>query len=163
MIEDLSQWMESWFNDTEEWLESMELSVAEWLVETLAAADQTLEILIDGIDAETDVDPWTGYPEVWDRDEQGSLQRSNPMDPAWRAHPSWTTFAHRIPTRTPGLDSEDPAFTPSARTYPLPTLGDPTCHYNAHSPYLRCAINPYGPCEGCPQYQKQDDPRTDLD
>ncbi|MGQ9836849.1 MAG: DUF6464 family protein [Cyanobacteriota bacterium] len=33
-------------------------------------------------------------------------------------------------------------------------IGDPTCRYNAHSPELRCAVNPHGPCEGCPHYEK---------
>ncbi|HIK40643.1 hypothetical protein HNI00_19500 [Thermoleptolyngbya oregonensis NK1-22] len=31
-------------------------------------------------------------------------------------------------------------------------IGDFTCRYNARSRYLRCAINPSGPCEGCRQY-----------
>ncbi|MCJ2542625.1 DUF6464 family protein [Thermostichus vulcanus] len=35
-------------------------------------------------------------------------------------------------------------------------IGDPTCRYNAHSPELRCAVNPCGPCEGCPHYEKAD-------
>lgn len=44
-------------------------------------------------------------------------------------------------------------------TYVVPSegcIGDPTCRYNAHSPELRCAVNPYGPCEGCPHYEKAD-------
>ncbi|MEN9208813.1 MAG: DUF6464 family protein [Thermostichus sp. DG02_2_bins_29] len=40
--------------------------------------------------------------------------------------------------------------------YPPGYIGDPTCRYNAHSPELRCAVNPYGPCEGCPHYEKAD-------
>jgi hypothetical protein len=28
-------------------------------------------------------------------------------------------------------------------------VGDETCDHNAQSPYIRCAINPCGPCEGC--------------
>ena len=28
-------------------------------------------------------------------------------------------------------------------------IGDVRCVYNARSPYLRCAIHPMGPCEGC--------------
>jgi hypothetical protein len=35
----------------------------------------------------------------------------------------------------------------------LPYIGDPTCDYNAHSPYLRCTVNPHGPCETCHHYQ----------
>lgn len=31
-------------------------------------------------------------------------------------------------------------------------FGDITCRYNARSPYLRCAVNPAGPCNTCPHY-----------
>ncbi|QQE64906.1 hypothetical protein GFS31_15900 [Leptolyngbya sp. BL0902] len=31
-------------------------------------------------------------------------------------------------------------------------VGDITCDLNARSPYLRCAINPLGPCDGCSAY-----------
>ncbi|HIK43908.1 MAG TPA: hypothetical protein IGR64_03365 [Leptolyngbyaceae cyanobacterium M65_K2018_010] len=31
-------------------------------------------------------------------------------------------------------------------------IGDITCDLNARSPYLRCAINPLGPCDGCSAY-----------
>lgn len=31
-------------------------------------------------------------------------------------------------------------------------IGDITCDLNARSPYLRCAINPIGPCDGCSAY-----------
>ena len=30
-------------------------------------------------------------------------------------------------------------------------IGDIDCIYNARSSHLRCAVNPDGPCEGCPQ------------
>ncbi|BAZ43593.1 hypothetical protein NIES4102_05940 [Chondrocystis sp. NIES-4102] len=33
-------------------------------------------------------------------------------------------------------------------------IGDTTCVNNANSPYIRCAINPSGPCEGCVHYQE---------
>lgn len=32
-------------------------------------------------------------------------------------------------------------------------LGDFSCQMNARSPYLRCAMNPCGPCEGCQFYE----------
>ncbi|NJL51828.1 MAG: ABC transporter ATP-binding protein [Hydrococcus sp. SU_1_0] len=35
-------------------------------------------------------------------------------------------------------------------------IGDTTCLNNAHSPYIRCAINPEGPCDECVHYEKQD-------
>jgi hypothetical protein len=34
------------------------------------------------------------------------------------------------------------------------TIGNQNCKQNARSPYLRCSINPSGPCEGCPEYAK---------
>jgi hypothetical protein len=33
-------------------------------------------------------------------------------------------------------------------------LGDPNCAHSARSPHIRCAVNPGGPCEGCPDFQK---------
>ncbi|OLP19303.1 hypothetical protein BST81_05970 [Leptolyngbya sp. 'hensonii'] len=32
-------------------------------------------------------------------------------------------------------------------------IGDLTCQFNARSAYIRCAVNPYGPCQQCPHYQ----------
>jgi hypothetical protein len=32
-------------------------------------------------------------------------------------------------------------------------VGDITCDQNARSPYLRCAVNPMGPCDGCMAYE----------
>ncbi|HIK55199.1 MAG TPA: hypothetical protein IGS37_08560 [Synechococcales cyanobacterium M55_K2018_004] len=32
-------------------------------------------------------------------------------------------------------------------------IGDLTCRYNARSSYVRCAVNPLGPCSGCTQYE----------
>ena len=32
-------------------------------------------------------------------------------------------------------------------------IGDITCEYNARSNYIRCAVNPAGPCEDCRYYQ----------
>jgi hypothetical protein len=32
-------------------------------------------------------------------------------------------------------------------------VGDFTCRYNARSSHIRCAVNPFGPCEGCSQYE----------
>ncbi|NJL00022.1 MAG: hypothetical protein HC838_16735 [Spirulinaceae cyanobacterium RM2_2_10] len=31
-----------------------------------------------------------------------------------------------------------------------------TCRYNAHSAFLRCAVNPSGPCETCGDYAPGD-------
>ena len=32
-------------------------------------------------------------------------------------------------------------------------IGDITCEYNARSNYIRCAVNPAGPCQDCRYYQ----------
>ncbi|WP_199288919.1 DUF6464 family protein [Pseudanabaena sp. FACHB-1998] len=32
-------------------------------------------------------------------------------------------------------------------------IGMVSCRYNARSPYIRCAVNPNGPCEGCRYYE----------
>jgi hypothetical protein len=34
-------------------------------------------------------------------------------------------------------------------------IGDFTCRFNARSSHIRCAINPFGPCEGCSHYQQK--------
>ncbi len=36
---------------------------------------------------------------------------------------------------------------------PWQIIGDRTCQFNAHSAYIRCAVNPAGPCQGCPHYE----------
>lgn len=33
------------------------------------------------------------------------------------------------------------------------SIGDITCEYNARSNYIRCAVNPAGPCQDCRYYQ----------
>jgi Family of unknown function (DUF6464) len=33
-------------------------------------------------------------------------------------------------------------------------IGNLNCKHNAHSPHLRCAVNPCGPCNRCPDYAK---------
>lgn len=32
-------------------------------------------------------------------------------------------------------------------------IGDLSCQFNARSSYIRCAVNPSGPCEDCSHYQ----------
>ncbi|MDJ1184196.1 DUF6464 family protein [Roseofilum casamattae] len=63
--------------------------------------------------------------------------------------------AHRRrPLRSPRERLLADLPTDSSRTIELSaTIGDTTCQYNARSPYLRCAINPMGPCEQCCHYE----------
>lgn len=37
-------------------------------------------------------------------------------------------------------------------------LGDLSCQWNARSSYLRCAINPEGPCQECSHYEAREFP-----
>ena len=32
-------------------------------------------------------------------------------------------------------------------------VGDISCQFNARSGYIRCAVNPQGPCQGCRHYE----------
>ncbi|MFY7830857.1 MAG: DUF6464 family protein, partial [Pseudanabaena sp.] len=32
-------------------------------------------------------------------------------------------------------------------------IGKVSCKYNARSPYIRCAVNPCGPCQDCRHYE----------
>ncbi len=40
-------------------------------------------------------------------------------------------------------------------------IGDVSCHYNARSPYIRCAVNPSGPCTDCPHYKSKESSSSD--
>lgn len=42
-------------------------------------------------------------------------------------------------------------------------IGDITCQLNARSPFLRCTANPYGPCEGCADYEGKEYEPLELD
>lgn len=35
-------------------------------------------------------------------------------------------------------------------------VGDISCRFNARSGFLRCAVNPSGPCEGCRLYEQKE-------
>ncbi|MEH1861632.1 MAG: DUF6464 family protein [Nostoc sp.] len=35
-------------------------------------------------------------------------------------------------------------------------IGDISCKFNARSGYIRCAINPEGPCNGCRHYEPRE-------
>lgn len=34
-------------------------------------------------------------------------------------------------------------------------IGDFTCRFNARSSYVRCAVNPLGPCQECSHYESR--------
>lgn len=41
-------------------------------------------------------------------------------------------------------------------------IGDLTCQFNARSSYMRCAVNPTGPCQECSHYQERELPDLNL-
>lgn len=43
---------------------------------------------------------------------------------------------------------------PVYQTFALSVTPDPVCKYNALSPYLLCAVNPSGSCEGCGSFEQ---------
>lgn len=45
-------------------------------------------------------------------------------------------------------------FVATTRPNAINAIGDVSCEYNAKSQYLRCTVNPCGPCEGCQHYEK---------
>ena len=51
--------------------------------------------------------------------------------------------------------SEDSHSVYSDRRRPVTKyfIGDTNCINNAQSPYIRCAINPEGPCDECPHFE----------
>lgn len=59
------------------------------------------------------------------------------------------------------LEGRDPdgyavreALVAVTRPNAINAIGDVSCEYNAKSKYLRCTVNPCGPCEGCQHYEK---------
>ncbi|MEC4806842.1 MAG: DUF6464 family protein [Jaaginema sp. PMC 1079.18] len=69
-----------------------------------------------------------------------------------KAHQQWQNQLQQILARNDDWGRSHSPIPP-----PTP-VGDRHCLYNARSTHLRCAVNPGGPCEGCPDFQ----PRTPL-
>ncbi|BAY10695.1 DUF6464 family protein [Calothrix sp. NIES-2098] len=40
-------------------------------------------------------------------------------------------------------------------------VGDISCKFNARSGYIRCAVNPDGPCQGCRHYEPRELARSE--
>jgi hypothetical protein len=65
--------------------------------------------------------------------------------------------AARNSFRTPLRESNTP--TESDRYYLEGVgylIGDISCKYNARSGYMRCAVNPSGPCQDCRHYEPKE-------
>lgn len=66
-----------------------------------------------------------------------------------RIHTAINVSANRLGNTHPYLSTQDYHYVEGLGYM----VGDLTCKFNARSAYLRCAINPSGPCKGCPHYQ----------
>lgn len=58
------------------------------------------------------------------------------------------------------LDSDYTEITTESDRYYLEgvgyLIGDISCKFNARSGYMRCAVNPSGPCQGCRHYESRE-------
>src|SRR5690348_6653839 len=53
--------------------------------------------------------------------------------------------------REAGISPQEFAQAMTAMNYKV--IGDIACRNNARSPYIRCAVNPSGPCKNCQSYE----------
>jgi hypothetical protein len=71
----------------------------------------------------------------------------------------WQTRLRRVQRMTYYPPSDENSSSYSHENYQRELepyfIGDLSCQYNAHSPYIRCAVNPEGPCEQCNSYTKK--------
>lgn len=108
--------------------------------------------------------------------EQGQIEipRSGYFDQILMDYPRYPGDRARIvmPCQLPGIEARftEPSGVPLQELRgqlevvrqeimsPIPNatnaIGDVSCEYNAKSKYLRCTVNPCGPCEGCQHYEK---------
>ncbi|QLE42232.1 hypothetical protein FD723_18605 [Nostoc sp. C052] len=53
-----------------------------------------------------------------------------------------------------GISTAEAIEACSRHSEPRGCVGDASCRWNARSPYIRCAINPSGECQGCKHYER---------
>lgn len=128
MVENISHFFETLAAATDQWFETLAQSIEETVTEvhseTLLALQEIEDYLLMELLESYDPDDPAGSQD-W------SLSLWHYPDLGWRQ----SSFS--------GYDSEP---------FPWGYIGDPSCRYNALSPELRCAVNPYGPCKGCKDY-----------
>ena len=66
-------------------------------------------------------------------------------------HRSYRNRQYRFYSHSSGYDSLRDRRRPVTKYF----IGDTSCINNARSPYIRCAINPDGPCDACRHYEKK--------
>ncbi len=81
------------------------------------------------------------HPHLYIYRDRTPYSRVRNSDPAYLAHSPFPSDALASPRGRLGWFG------------PMSYLGDTSCRFNAHSPFIRCAVNPSGPCQGCSFYE----------
>lgn len=79
----------------------------------------------------------------------------------------WTRRKAEAQARSRLVGAMESAARRSIQRLPLPSsqyepdeialpIGDRTCRFNARSAFIRCAVNPSGPCQSCSHYQRRE-------
>lgn len=80
---------------------------------------------------------------------QARLRRAMTATSRVRTHRRYNT---PIPSPSPTQTLRDRYYLDSVGYL----IGDISCRFNARSGYIRCAVNPSGPCQGCRHYEQVD-------
>lgn len=80
---------------------------------------------------------------------QARLRRAMTATSRVRTHRRYNT---PIPSESPTQTLRDRYYLDSVGYL----IGDISCRFNARSGYIRCAVNPSGPCQGCRYYEQVD-------
>lgn len=78
---------------------------------------------------------------------QARLRRAMTFTPRVRTQRLYTTT---IPSESPTQPQRDRYYLEGVGYL----IGDISCRFNARCGYLRCAVNPHGPCQDCRYYEE---------
>ena len=71
-----------------------------------------------------------------------------------------TSFPRQLRSQNPRIHNSESSVGEAERYYLEGVgylVGDISCQYNARSGYIRCAVNPSGPCDGCRFYEAREE------
>ncbi len=125
ITDEMTKRLNLWLDETDLWIESIQFTVQTTVTDLLVTAISTADQV----------------GESWFESFEHSILADLEVYHRYSVYHESLTF-------DPVLDQNDPVYPPL-----LGILGDASCLNNALSPHLRCAINPSGPCEGCPDYE----------
>jgi len=114
--------------------------------------EQILYVVILGLMPPTALSVWMMYKVEGSKQQQVVSAMEIPTPPMMRSLAEEQQSIPEMPPPAPQLPSDHHYIEGIGLL-----IGDVTCHYNARSAYIRCAVNPEGPCENCPYYQPTED------